>query len=252
MNNVPKHLIVDLMPAYLADDVSKETRIMIESLAKSDPEIAREIQGDQGEDIDNYIDINSTALLEVNAMNNIKNAIRRKMWMVALSTLFILMIPLTAMNFTDEVTWSLGDFLVMGSLILVSGTTYLGISSLSGTFAYKAGIGVTVLSLFLLIWTNLAVGIIGNEGNPFNLMFIAVFVLVFAGAWRSKFSAKGMSNTLFSAASLQAIIPVLAIAAGGVDTGLASETLGMFVLNSILAAMFTIAGVLFRRVNNTA
>lgn len=38
--NVPKHLIIDLLPLYLAEDVSDETRVLIEKYLKNDPQLA--------------------------------------------------------------------------------------------------------------------------------------------------------------------------------------------------------------------
>lgn len=38
--NIPKHLIVDLLPLYLADEVSDETRNLIEEYLKTDPQLA--------------------------------------------------------------------------------------------------------------------------------------------------------------------------------------------------------------------
>lgn len=38
--NIPKHLIIDLLPLYLADEVSVETRNLIEDYLKSDPQLA--------------------------------------------------------------------------------------------------------------------------------------------------------------------------------------------------------------------
>ena len=38
--NIPKHLIIDLLPLYLADEVSDETRTLIEDYLKTDPQLA--------------------------------------------------------------------------------------------------------------------------------------------------------------------------------------------------------------------
>lgn len=38
--NIPKHLIIDLLPLYLAGEVSDETRDLIEGYLKSDPQLA--------------------------------------------------------------------------------------------------------------------------------------------------------------------------------------------------------------------
>ena len=38
--NIPKYLIIDLLPLYLADEVSDETRNLIEEYLKTDPQLA--------------------------------------------------------------------------------------------------------------------------------------------------------------------------------------------------------------------
>lgn len=38
--NIPKHLVIDLLPLYLADEVSDETRNLIEEYLKTDPQLA--------------------------------------------------------------------------------------------------------------------------------------------------------------------------------------------------------------------
>jgi hypothetical protein len=38
---IPQHIILDLLPLYLADEVSKETRTLIEEYLKTDPQLAK-------------------------------------------------------------------------------------------------------------------------------------------------------------------------------------------------------------------
>lgn len=38
--NIPQHVILDLLPLYLAEDVSDETRKLIEEYLKTDPQLA--------------------------------------------------------------------------------------------------------------------------------------------------------------------------------------------------------------------
>jgi hypothetical protein len=37
---IPQHVILDLLPLYLADEVSAETRVLIEEYLKTDPQLA--------------------------------------------------------------------------------------------------------------------------------------------------------------------------------------------------------------------
>ncbi|MDH3469138.1 MAG: hypothetical protein OES26_25195, partial [Gammaproteobacteria bacterium] len=101
---------------------------------------------------------------------------------ILLTTALILLLPLIAMRFTDEVVWDLADFAVAGVLLLGAGLTFELIARKAGSFAYRAAVAIAVAAALLLIWVNLAVGIIGNEGNPANLMYLGVLAVGIAGA----------------------------------------------------------------------
>jgi hypothetical protein len=83
---------------------------------------------------------------------------------IALATVAVLLIPFFAMQFTNEVSWTQTDFVVMGSLLF-------GIASLFVLVARKAPrrhhklIGVIFLSVFVFIWAELAVGVFTNFGS---------------------------------------------------------------------------------------
>ena len=57
-----------------------------------------------------------------------------------------------------------------------------------------------MLGAFLLTWMNLAVGIIGNEENPANLMFFAIPVVGMVGALTVRFESRGMAHALVATA----------------------------------------------------
>ena len=74
--------------------------------------------------------------------------------------LFLLLIPLIGMMITDEINWSVFDFLMMGFLLtlLSAGINYV----INCTTNFKKRIlyiGILVL-IFLLIWAELSVGIL--------------------------------------------------------------------------------------------
>jgi Kef-type K+ transport system membrane component KefB len=73
------------------------------------------------------------------------------------------MIPLLAMQFTDDVNWSIFDFVVMGFLLLFFS---LGIDiTMKKVKNENVKILYVVLTIliFLLIWAELAVGIFGSQ-----------------------------------------------------------------------------------------
>ncbi len=132
---------------------------------------------------------------------------------MALATAFILLLPLLAMQLTDEVVWDLADFAVAGVLLFGAGLTYELIARKAGHIAHRAAVGVAVAAALLLVWINLAVGIIGNEGNPANLMYIGVLAVGIIGALIARFQPHGMARALFATALAQMLVVVIALAA---------------------------------------
>ncbi len=137
-----------------------------------------------------------------------KNIIR-----IALATAFILLLPLLAMQITDEVVWDLADFAVAGALLFGTGLTYELVARKMGSIAHRVAVGVALAAALLLVWVNLAVGIIGNEGNPANLMYIGVLAVGIIGALIARFQPHGMSRALFATALAQMLVAVIALAA---------------------------------------
>ncbi|MFV8363962.1 hypothetical protein ACNQGO_11310 [Flavobacterium sp. ZT3P35] len=81
---------------------------------------------------------------------------------IVLTVVVLLLIPLIAMQFTNEVNWTLFDFVVAGVLLL--GTSFiceLVIRKVKKTNHRIILCGV-ILAALLLIWIELAVGIFGT------------------------------------------------------------------------------------------
>ncbi len=89
--------------------------------------------------------------------------------------------------------WSPFDFAVAAALLYgTAGLIDLAIRK-GGSLAYRFGAAVAVLTAFLLIWINGAVGVIGDENNPANLMFVGVILVGIVGAALARFAARGMA-----------------------------------------------------------
>ena len=71
----------------------------------------------------------------------------------------ILLIPLIAMQFTNEVRWTLADFVVAGVLLLGVGSIVEIIILKIQNRNYKTLLYIALIILFLLLWAELAVGI---------------------------------------------------------------------------------------------
>ena len=73
-----------------------------------------------------------------------------------------LLIPLIVMQFTDQVNWTLGDFVVMGGLLLATGLCIDLIMRKVRSIDKRTYIILGVLIVFLLIWAEMAVGVFGS------------------------------------------------------------------------------------------
>ena len=74
----------------------------------------------------------------------------------------LLIIPLIAMQLTDEVEWSLFDFIIMGTLLLITGLMGEIIFKKVKKYNHRVILYVVVAIIFFLIWAELAVGIFGT------------------------------------------------------------------------------------------
>lgn len=78
---------------------------------------------------------------------------------VALATALLLLIPAAAMQFTTEVSWGPGDFVVAGILVFAAGSiTVLGLRKVR-SFGHRAALVFGVAFALAWVWAELAVGV---------------------------------------------------------------------------------------------
>ena len=90
---------------------------------------------------------------------------RGNRWRIAAwgaAAIMLLLLPLFAMQVTDEVDWDVADFAVFGAMLVAAGGTFVLAARTTGNKAYRAAVGVTLAAAFLLLWVTGAVGIVGN------------------------------------------------------------------------------------------
>ena len=74
----------------------------------------------------------------------------------------LLFIPIIAMQFTAEVNWTQFDFIVAAVLLLSTGLAIdFVIRKVIGN-KYRIALSVALLAMLLLIWAELAVGVLGT------------------------------------------------------------------------------------------
>lgn len=75
---------------------------------------------------------------------------------------FLLLIPLVAMQFTDEVRWDATDFIVAGGLLFGTGLLCEFVMRKVRKTKHRIIICGIILAVLFLIWVELAVGIFGT------------------------------------------------------------------------------------------
>jgi hypothetical protein len=68
------------------------------------------------------------------------------------------------MQFTNEINWTLGDFIVMGILLFGTSSAFV-LTARKSNKKYRAAIGIAFLIVFLWLWAELAVGVFTNWGS---------------------------------------------------------------------------------------
>ena len=81
---------------------------------------------------------------------------------IILTVVFLLLIPLIAMQFTNEVNWNRSDFVVAGVLLLGTGLICELVMRKVKKINHRIILCAVILAALLLIWIELAVGIFGT------------------------------------------------------------------------------------------
>lgn len=123
----------------------------------------------------------------------------------------LLLLPFAAMRFSASgVNWTAADFIFMGVLLGIVGLG-LELAARRGNRAYNMATGLALAACFFLIVLTGAVGIIGDEGEPANLLFGAVILVALLGAVAARFRSAGMARAMAAGAFVQLLVPVAAL-----------------------------------------
>ena len=179
----------------------------------------------------------------MSAMLNDDGGPSRSQWLRGLvwgGAAVLLALPAIAMQWQVEgVDWTASDFVAMGVILAIACGSFELVMRLSGDWQYRAAGAVAIGAGFLLVWANLAVGLVAGGPNAFNLGFMGVLGIGVVGALATRFDARGLSNTLLAMAAVHAGVVALALLLGPDARG-ASLT-ALWLLPWLLAA------ALFRR-----
>lgn len=157
----------------------------------------------------------------------------------------LLLTPLIAMQFTSEVQWTGSDFVVMGAMFALAGGAIELAVRASSSLAYRVGAAIAVLASFLLVWMNLAAGLIGDEDNPANLMFFGIVAIAVAGSFIARSSATGMARAMIATAAAQSLVAAIAWLAG-LGAQEPPGAVGILMGNLFFVGLWLLAALLFR------
>jgi hypothetical protein len=156
----------------------------------------------------------------------------------------ILLVPLLAMQWTVKVSWTALGFAIAYALLAGAGLIFGLVARLANNRANCAAIGLAVGTSLLMVWGNLAVGFIGNEKNPANLLYGGVLAIGIVGGLVTRFRPSGMVPVLFAMAAAQALVPIVALLIWQPHDSM--EMLRVLGPNSIFAGLFALSAILFR------
>ena len=154
-----------------------------------------------------------------------------------------LLVPLVAMQVTDEVAWTTFDFAFVGVLLAGVGVPVEVALRRERSGTAVAATGVACFTAVVLVLVTGAVGLVGAEGNPANALIVATLGTGIVGAVLAR-SDRGMARAMVVVAGVQAMVAGV----GGVLTSWAEPAAywagnGLFVLGFLVsAALFGLSG----------
>lgn len=154
----------------------------------------------------------------------------------------LLLAPWVAMRFTVEVAWTGSDFVVFGAMLLVACVAFETATRVARVPSYLVASMVAIGAGFLLLWANLAVGIVDDPGHPANLLFMGVLAIGTVGAALARLQPRGMLYVLVTMAVTQML-------AGGVAMQMDTQESPAFVLafTGLYVVAWLSSAVLFRK-----
>ena len=141
----------------------------------------------------------------------------------------LLLLPLVA-----NAPWTPSDFVAAAVLLGSVGLGFELIVRKSASLAYRAGAALGVIGVFLTVWVNGAVGMIGSEGNPYNLLFGIVLLVALGGAIGARFQPAGMMRAMMAAGVAQLVIGAFGLRTDTLGAAVSMAMSGIWFLSALL------------------
>ena len=116
---------------------------------------------------------------------------------------------------------------------------------MTSSTAYRTAIAVAIVAALFLLWGMAALGVIGIEGDPADLMYFGVLAIGISGAIVARFQPDGMARAMFVTAAATVLVGMIALLLGKQEAEYSSvvEILG---LTAMFATLFAGSALLFR------
>jgi len=143
--------------------------------------------------------------LKGKAMNALRHEARDFGWVRYVGwggAVALILLPLVAMRFAPEsgVNWTLSDFVFAGVLLGTVGLLLELAVRAGRNLSHRLGAALAIGTGFLLIWSNLAVGYIGDGSSPLNSIFLAIPAVTLLGALMLRMRPQPMAVLLMATA----------------------------------------------------
>lgn len=123
----------------------------------------------------------------------------------------LLLAPAIATQVSDEMMWDSADFILVGLMLAAACGAWELAMRKTGSRAYAAAAIVAAGTAFLLFLVNGAVGILGGEDNPVNLLYFGILTLALGGAIIVRFRPEGMARAMAVTAGAQVVTGMLGV-----------------------------------------
>ena len=150
----------------------------------------------------------------------------------------LMVLPVLAIRIAEDSPSDPGDFVFLAILFAGLFAAVELAARVPDRAAYRAATAIAAAAWLIEAWINLAVGTIGSEDNPANLIYAAVLVVPLAGAAAARLRPRAMAFAMAAAALAQLAAFVVALAAGLGFTG---------PITVFFAGLWLVSASLFRR-----
>ncbi|MBK7181315.1 MAG: hypothetical protein IPH82_29745 [Chloroflexi bacterium] len=115
--DIPRHLIIDLLPSYLADEISDSTRSVIEQALQQDDELRTLLN--KNVILDDDVPINLTKDDEMKSFQRTKQLMNQQSLLMAVA-FFLTLLPLSIRGGSEGIRWAWAEQPIVAGVSLVA------------------------------------------------------------------------------------------------------------------------------------